>query len=72
MVWRGHLTGREAIWVVWRGLKESRHVLLVWEDTFSKEEVRVSQAFKPEVLLVHLNFKSGLSLIRLTAYRPTM
>ena len=72
MVWRGHLTGWEAIWVVWRGLKESRHVLLVWEDTFSQKEIRVSQAFEPEVLLVHLNFKSGLSLISLAAYRPTM
>jgi len=72
MVWRSHLTDREAIWVVRRGLKQSRHVLLVRERSFSQEEVRVSQTLKPEVLLVHLNFKSCLSLIRWTAYRATM
>lgn len=72
MVWRGHLTYREAIWVVRRGLKQSRHVLLVRERSFSQKEVRVSQALKPEILLVHLNFKSCLSLICWTSYRATM
>ena len=72
MVWRGHLTDRKAIWVVRRGLKQSCHVLLVRECSFSQEEVRVSQTLKPEVLLVHLNFKSCLSLIRWSSYRATM
>lgn len=72
MIWRGHLTDRDAIWIVRRGLKQSRHVLLVREYTFSQEEVRVSQTLKPEVLLIHLYLKSCLSLIHWSPYRSTM